>query len=118
MTWTYDLDTEVGKVRLLITDINVTMVGEDAPGATFTDEEIKTFLALNGEEVRLAAAQALETIAADETLCSKYVKDHDVTVDGPKVAAELRAQAANLRAQHAAAVEDEGFVEIVEFGGW
>lgn len=110
--WTYspgDPASLVSQTRLLINDVSET-------NPVFNDTEILAFLALNADAVRLAAAQALDTIAGNEVLCSKVIKDHDVTVDGAKVAAELRAQAANLRAQHAETLEADGYFEIVDFG--
>lgn len=90
---TVDPSTTVGLARLLTADIS-----ETAP--TFTDAQWSGFLAANGGFVRLAAAQALETIAASEVLTSKVIRSQDLATDGAKVAAELRAQAASLRQQH------------------
>jgi len=59
MSFTYDLSTDIGKVRLLISDTV-------AP-SHFTDEEIQVFLTLNGESVYPAAAAALESWAASIT---------------------------------------------------
>lgn len=56
MTVTYDLTTEIGKVRLSISD-NV------IADAHFTDEELQYFLVSEGS-VNLAAARALESWAA------------------------------------------------------
>lgn len=56
MTFTYDLTTDIGKVRLLIGDKNIA-----AP--VFTDEELSSFLTSEGS-VNLAAAIALEAWAA------------------------------------------------------
>lgn len=97
-------------VRLLISDTD--------PGTTqyFTDTEIATFLALESDNVKRAAAQALDTIASNETLVAKWIQDHSITVDGTKVAADLRKAADALRAQATddeARAGDEGFFEII-----
>lgn len=59
MSFTYDTDDNIGKVRLLISDTT--------EPAHFTDEEIQVFLTLNGEAVYPAAAAALEAWAASIT---------------------------------------------------
>lgn len=59
MTFTYDLTTEIGKVRLKIADTV-------AP-AHFTDEELQVFLTEAGSSDYLAAALALESWAASLT---------------------------------------------------
>jgi len=60
MAATYDLTTSIGKVRLLISDTDVT-------DAQFTDEEITEFLTMASNSVNLAAALALEAWAASLT---------------------------------------------------
>jgi len=57
MTTTYDITTDVGKVRLLIGDTNIA-------DAQFSDEEIQIFLDLNDGSLYLAAANALEAWAS------------------------------------------------------
>lgn len=91
----YDLATDAGKVRLLISDV-------DNAAPVFTDEEIVTFLGLAGA-VLLAAALALETVAANEALILKYVRSRGLDLDGPAVARELRQQAKQWREAAAAA---------------
>lgn len=59
MTWTYDLATEIGKVRLLIDDRDIVPTSD----AQFSDEELQVFLTLGGS-VLMAAAKALESWAA------------------------------------------------------
>jgi hypothetical protein len=92
-----DPTTPIGLVRLLCTDLS-----ETEP--LFTDAQIQAFLTLEGDSVKLAAAQALDTIASNEALVSKAIRTMDLQTDGPAVAAELRARAKELRAQ--AAVDD------------
>jgi hypothetical protein len=60
MSFTYDTSTNIGKVRLLISDtVEAT--------AHFTDEELQVFLDLNDDSVYLAAAAALEAWVASIT---------------------------------------------------
>lgn len=106
----YDPATPVGQVRLLIDDTGLDMV--------FVDAELNAFLNLNGGSVLRASAQALLMIAGSEARLSKKITSQDLQTDGPAVAAELRAQAKQLRAQ---ADQDEadttgaGVFEIVEY---
>ncbi|ACZ29573.1 hypothetical protein Xcel_0534 [Xylanimonas cellulosilytica DSM 15894] len=93
-----DYTTAVAQVRLLIAD-----VATDETKRVLTDAHVGGFLTLQGAapedgaqswQVRRAAADALTTIAASETLIGKYVRTADgLTTDGTKVGAELRAQA-------------------------
>lgn len=96
------------QVRLLVNDRPA--IGDD-PNRVFTDDEIDAFLTLEGDVVKRAAAQALDTIADDEALTSKVIRTQDLATDGAKVADSLRKRAAALREQ--ADVDDEGFFEIV-----
>lgn len=100
MAFTYDVTSDRGKVRLLITDT-------DENSAIFTDDEIDAFLTMtqidNENEIRLAAAQALDTLASSEALVQKRIKLLDLQTDGPAVAKELRERAKELRRQ----VEEE-----------
>lgn len=91
MPATYDLSSEIGKVRLLIPDRDVT-----AP--IFEDEEIQAFLSLEGD-VRRAAALALETVAADEALTLRMTSVLGLSVNGVAAAQALLARAAELRRQ-------------------
>lgn len=93
---TYDVTTDVGKVRLLLSDV--------ASPWVFTDEELDALLSLEGGSVKRAAAQAIDTNATNQALASKVIRDHDLTTDGAKLADAMRKHAAALRAQ--ADVED------------
>lgn len=92
MSATYDPATPAGRVRLLVNDV-------DPITPTFDDEEIAAFLDLGDGDTRLAAATALETIAANEVLVQKRIRLLDKQTDGPAESKELRELAASLRAQ-------------------
>ena len=100
---------QVALVRLLISDV-------DPSRQVLTDDDILTLLALEGEVVKLAAAQALDSIASSETLVGKVIRSQDLSTDGAKVAADLRAHAASLRAQVVAEGDDVGGFDVVGFG--
>lgn len=103
MAFTYDLTTDLGKVRLLIPD-RVT------PGHVFEDNELSAFLAIEGS-VKGAAALALETIASDQALVLKVMRLLDLQTDGARVAEALLKRAAELRAQ---AEDGEGLFDWAE----
>lgn len=87
-----DFTTNTGRVRLLLNDI-------DESAFVFLDSEIAAFLAIEGDNVKLAAAQAIDTNADNEALASKVLRSQDVQTDGAKVADSLRKRAAALREQ-------------------
>jgi hypothetical protein len=98
------------QVRLLISDT-------DTANRIFSTLELADFLSLNGDSVRRAAAQALDTLAANEAMVSKKIRTQDLQTDGPAVAEALRKQAAELRRQADQGegdAESTGF-EIVEY---
>ena len=79
MAHTYDLATDIGKVRLLIGDTDIVPTTD----AQFSDEEITAFLTLSGGSVLLAASYALEAWAATVTggLKSEKIGDYAYTKD-------------------------------------
>lgn len=85
-----DYTTPLGQVRLLVPDTDVT-------DFLFSDVQITTLLSLFDANVKMAAAQAKDIIAADTVMLLKVIKTDDLQVDGQKVAAELREQAKSLR---------------------
>jgi hypothetical protein len=94
------ITTPADRVRLLISDT--------AKPPLFSDDEIAAFLDLNAGTVRLAAADALDTIASNEALVSRKITTQDLSTDGPAVSRELRARAADLRARHSNEVASTG----------
>lgn len=106
MAATYDLSTNVGKIRLLIPD-------KDVANATFQDDEIEYFLASEGGNIRFAAALALEIAAVDEVLTFKVLKSGTDSVDGSKTADALMKRAAWLRGQ-GTELDFEGQVGVIE----
>jgi len=75
-TYTYSLATDIGKVRRLIGDTDITPTTD----AQFSDEEIQFFLDLGGS-VLMGAAKALEAWAATEAnnLDSERIGDYQYT---------------------------------------
>ena len=101
MSFSYDVTTDAGRVRLMIGDTR-----EELPNfPMFDDSEIEAFLAMESDSVKGAAALAAETIAFSEALIHKKIKllGGDIETDGPAVAESLRKSAAAWRQQ-----EDDG----------
>ncbi len=98
MTATYDIETLVGQVRLVIGDTDV----HPATDAAFTDEEITYFLTKHSNNIPLAAADALEAWAAKYAANADTEKIGDYsyaqkTVDNMmKLAKQLRDAEAEL----------------------
>lgn len=99
---------EQSMVRLLIADPN---------GEVFNPSQIQQLLDLERGIVKLAAARALGIIATSEALLAKVIKDGDLATDGAKLAAELRAQAKELRDSHAAEGADGTSEESTSYFG-
>ncbi len=76
MAHTYDLADDIGKVRLLIGDTDITPITD----AQFSDEEIQVFLNLGGS-VLMGAAKALEAWAGalSGDLLSEKIGDYSYT---------------------------------------
>jgi hypothetical protein len=112
---TYDLGTPVGRVRLLLNDVD-----RDAP--VFSDVEVQAFLDLEGGSVKAAAALAIETNADSILLATRVLKTPNLTTDGAKVADSLRARAAQLREQADddvdGAADGAGLFAVVEAEGF
>lgn len=99
MDFTYDPTTPEGKVRLLAQDF-------DAEEPIFSDQEIQAFLDLNAANIKWAAAQALEVIAANEVYVQKRIKILDLWTDGPREAEQLRELAKSYRDQANTLIDD------------
>lgn len=99
--------TNIDSVRLLIADL-------DPGNQLFTDVQLALFLTIEGDNVKRAAASALDAMATSEAMVSKVIKDRSLSTDGAKLADAIRKHAAQLREQ--ADVDDDDFAfEIVEF---
>lgn len=92
MAFTYDLSTDVGKVRLLIPD----SVSSDH---IFSDEELTAILTMESDNVKRATAAALDTLASSEAYQQQAIRVLGIQNDGPAVAKELRERAKTLRTE-------------------
>lgn len=105
ITLPIDLSTPIGKVRTLIPDRGPSWFA-------LQDEEIQVFLDINDNNIRLAAADCLDTIAADRALVQGVTETLDLKVDGAKLLDSLMKRAATLRELG----YNEDAFGIVEFG--
>lgn len=95
-----DYSTVVGQIRLLIPDVELLENTADPAAEAsyiFNDDQLQAFAAMYNNNVKLAAAQAKNVLATSEALINKVIRTADYTTDGAKLAAELRAQAKELR---------------------
>lgn len=109
MSWTNDLTTQIGQIRLLIPD-------RVQAEAIFSDEELAALAELEGGSTRRAAAAALEVMASDEAYVQKALRLLDLSTNGPSVAQALMARAAALREQ--AATEDDELDGAFDIASW
>ena len=92
MTATYSLLNNIGKVRLVIGDTDVSPESD----AVFTDEELAYLLTANSNNINLAAADALEawvakyTTAPDSEKIGDYSYSQKIVDHLNKLAKELR----------------------------
>ena len=95
MTTTYDITDNTGKLRLAISDIDLTTTTglRNTWTVLFTDEELAIFLSDASSDISMAASYALNAIAASRSLLAKVKKLGDYSEDLSKVADSLRAQA-------------------------
>ena len=114
MAFTYNLATDRGKVRLLISDTNAA----DTTLQVFQDDEVDVFLAMN-VGVKRAAAAALLVMAGSVACLDKVIRSQDLATDGAKVADALRALARDLRAEAVADEDDadDGGLSVIDFNG-
>ena len=96
MAHTYDLTTNIGKVRLLIGDTDIVPITD----AQFSDEEIQVFLDMGGT-ILTAAGYALEAWASaiTDSVLSEKIGDYSYT---KKDADTKRALAAEYKKEDAA----------------
>ncbi len=110
-----DYSTAIGQVRLLIPDVEqLDNLADPSASAAylFNDSQIQAFLTLYSNNVKRAAAQAKLVLATSEALINKVIRTADYTTDGAKLGAELRAQAAELKAEADKDEAEDSYEEI------
>lgn len=109
------LDTNVGKVRVLLGDTDPTNVtAGEGEYLFFSDAELTAILGMYSDSPQLAAARCLDTIAGSQALLLKSWSSDDLSVNGDRIAKELRELAKQLRSEAIASEASEAF-EIIPF---
>lgn len=115
-SYTYNLATNVGVVRLFIDDRDMSSVSTSLPleqrSAIFTDEEIQEFLDLSGQDALRASAKALITIAGNRSLLVQSRRVGKADLDYGPVRKDLLAQADAL-VKEAISVPADAYAEQV-----
>lgn len=119
-TFTYDIGTDVGQVRMLIQDNDLSATTGPRPQwtALLTDEEIARILAWASGNAFRAAAIALRTIAAHRSLLAKRIAAGPYSEDATQVAKELRASAKEFDDQANTLDLEAGDTEILQEVPW
>lgn len=103
----YAIVDEIGVVTLAAAPALAAEVAITYRHTLLSDASLTDLLALEGGNVKLAAAAALDIIASSEALISKKIELLDLKTDGPAVARALREHAQRLRDQVADGVGDD-----------
>lgn len=92
MAFTADLSTDVGKVRLLLADL-------DSSAPVFPDDaQIQAFLDLELGDIKCAAALGMETVAGNKAMTMRFIQLLDLKlVNGADVAKGLLTAAQRFR---------------------
>ena len=105
-----DFSTSVGKVRVLLGDTDPTSVAAGSGTYLFfSDTELTALLGMYDDNVKLTAARCMETIAGSQALLLKAWSSDDLTVNGDRIAKELRELAKQLRAEALADESSDAF---------
>ena len=92
-------NTNVGRVRLLIPDIEERSARRPLRpprSPPFPGDQIQAFLVLHSYHVQPTPPDALRVIATTQSLLLKVLSTDDKSTDGAKLGAELRAQSKRL----------------------
>lgn len=105
-----DFTSDVGKVRVLLGDTDPTNIVDDiGTYLFFSDDELIAILDMHDNNVKLTAARCMETIAGSQALLLKAWSSDDLTVNGDRIAKELRELAKQLRAEALAEEASDSF---------
>lgn len=108
----------VEQVRHLIPDFEEVDWRDDAsPSTLFEDAVIETYLAVNDDNIKRAAAQACRALAVSEALIGKVIKTEDLQTDSAKLGRMLLEAARDLEdsADRDEERDNWGAFEVVPF---
>jgi hypothetical protein len=97
LTTDYTLDEQFGVLTFVEPPAPDTKIVVTYTYAQFTDAQLEEFLTIENGDARLAAADALDSIATNAALLQGKMQMLDVTLDGTAVAKILHDQAKALR---------------------
>lgn len=86
MAFTYDVNTKLGKLRLMLNDV-------DPDEYIFEDEELSVFLSINSGDLNMAASTGWSIIAGDKSKQAIIQKSGQYSHNLRQVARECREQA-------------------------
>jgi hypothetical protein len=93
VSFTFDVSTDLGKCRLLITDT-------DSTRPLMDDDDVQAFITMSGHYMP-GAAMALDALAANMLLSQGVVNIMGMTVDSAAAAKMLMVRAEKLRSDYA-----------------
>jgi len=91
-----DMNSPLGLVRLLVPDLT-TDTGTSTGDYLFSDAMLNALLGLYSQNVKRAAARAIEILATDQALLTKVIRTDDLSVNGATLADALLKQAKALQ---------------------
>lgn len=115
MAFTYDLSTDIGKMRLRLGDFTPG-AGVKPSGENFTDEELQSFLD-EANQVQRACAVAADVLANLWTTAPKRISDGETEVDRGDVAKAWAERAKQWRASRGPQVLTPRVYGVSEYVG-
>ncbi len=112
MTTTYDVTTDIGKLRLMIGDNDIVPVTD----AHFTDEELQVYLTLAGSDLFLAAAYSLKAWAASIAGVADSERIGDYSYSNKTVANKLAVAENYLKMSAQSPASDWAEMDLVDYG--
>jgi hypothetical protein len=103
----YTVDADLGLVTFVAAPAPGTQIVVAYQHTLISDTDLTTFLTLEGDD-RLAAADALDSIADQRAIVEGSIRLGDYQIDGSRVADSLRKHAASLREQVSTGVGADG----------
>lgn len=113
--------TPLGQLRALVSQTEQYKDPADptAPADYLMDDgQLQSYLALNGDKLYGAAADALLAIAANEALVSKKIRTEDLSTDGSVIANSLRQIAQEFRTRQKEEDAEDAALEAFEIVGF
>jgi len=114
----YTLDDGLGLITFVIAPPLDEDVVTTYQHSLLSDSQLQEFLDVEVNDVKMASALALDSIASTQALILKKIKVLDLQTDGPSLAKALREQAESLRTQAQASPEFDLAEQITNVPGF